>query len=242
MVSGNAYMLVYKCVGWHPAAATAAAAAPPLESLPAEVRARASALAEEYEAACADYAAKRAEAEAGVATRQQVPVLDSPRVSPTLQRCVSPTLQRTLRHSVFIGAERPAMSNTGRAPRDPTPTLLPPNRAPQEVRSVLAAAPTAGAAADAPPGFFVPTAWLEEWANGDAPPGPAPTVLLECAHGRLDPHSWQAVKYVSRDAWRAMAVRVTGAANARARALTRALRGGPFCRRERVGGLGLTHL
>jgi hypothetical protein len=74
----------------------------------------------------------------------------------------------------------------------------------QEVRTTLALAQQHPAGA--PPGFFLPTLWLEAWSNSDAPPGPVPTLPLACAHGRLDPLAWPAVRYVSADAWRAIVV------------------------------------
>jgi hypothetical protein len=84
-----------------------------------------------------------------------------------------------------------------------------------EVRSVLALAQAARGGGESggggPPGFLVPTTWLEAWANGDAPPGPVVTAPLACAaHGRLDPDVWQGVKYVSAEAWRAMVVSELG--------------------------------
>jgi hypothetical protein len=60
--------------------------------------------------------------------------------------------------------------------------------------------------AGGPPGYFLPTLWLEAWANADKPPGAVPTGPLTCTHGRLDPLAWQAVRYVGADAWRAIVV------------------------------------
>jgi hypothetical protein len=74
-VSGNAYMLVYRCTAWPPpsaaAAASASSAAPPLGALPEDARARVEAIAAEYEDACARHAALKAETEAAVTARQQ---------------------------------------------------------------------------------------------------------------------------------------------------------------------------
>jgi hypothetical protein len=116
IVSGNAYMLVYKCTAWPPgsssgapAAAAAAggkgsggsAVAPPLESLPEDARARVAAIAEEFEAACVRHAALKVETEAGVAARQQVG-----RRGPIAARAPCPSLAVPLVHRAWSGGGR----------------------------------------------------------------------------------------------------------------------------------------
>lgn len=72
-MSGNAYMLVYKCSAWSPPPAAASSArAPPLESLPPDVQDRVKKIAADYEAACERHASLKVETEARVTARQQV--------------------------------------------------------------------------------------------------------------------------------------------------------------------------
>jgi hypothetical protein len=82
ILSGNAYMLVYKLRGWHqPTAASASAAnsagvgepdTSDLSQLPEGVQQLVGQLVEEYEASCRGYAERKQEAEERVTSRQQV--------------------------------------------------------------------------------------------------------------------------------------------------------------------------
>ena len=219
-MSGNAYMLVYKCAAWQPPADApgAAAAAPPLAALPPAARARAAALAAEYEAACARYADLKVEAEARSAARQQ-----------EVRRVMALAWRRAGAAGAPVrkGAAAAAAAADSAAAEAPPPgeqaQVEQPQQQQDKPRKGRKQQQQAGGAksssgdggssddggGEPAPGFLVPTAWLEAWAGDDKPPGAPATRPLACAHGGLDPCVWQGVKYVGADAWAAMVVRRT---------------------------------
>lgn len=55
-------------------------------------------------------------------------------------------------------------------------------------------------------GCFLPSTWLESWANSDTSPGPIDNGQLLCEHGQLKLEKPGVMKFVHNTAWEALVV------------------------------------